>query len=426
MNRLKKTNWLYLVFSFIIAVLLWFFVISELNPVTEVSFRNLDIQIVNSDQLTSNGLVITSGANTTATVKVQGKRDKIALVKAGKFTLTASVASISAPGTYNLNYTISVDVPDVSVVSENPSQVSITVERVASKTIPIEVNFTGNMPADYFIESFSLSKDAVVLTGAKSAIDSVKTAVLKYDISAVKSSVSTTLEYSLLDEKGKTANAEDISVDIKAVTLNLNVKVQKQLPLRVNFISSEYFSEEMIEYAIEPQEITVSADPETANYYNSIVLGTENLKSFKTSEMESALFDIILPDGLTSDDGIQKAKLTVKTPDHERKKITVASDYFAKSDDYVFNPLSAVKVDVFGPKTIVDVLDARDFNVEIDYVKTDTETGVITAYLKVSCASSDIVIFGTYSVVVEEVEITDVTEIGDITPEEPAFPEEEI
>ncbi|MBQ7624847.1 MAG: hypothetical protein IJS65_06210 [Clostridia bacterium] len=398
MIKLKRINWFYLFLSFVISLLLWFFVISELNPVTEVSFHNLDIQIVNADQLNNNGLMIVNGGNNTATVKVRGNRDKIALVKKGKFTLTASVASITAPGTYNLNYSVSVDVPDISVISENPSQVTVVVDRVASKSLTIDTDITGSLKNDYVLESLKLSNDAVLITGAQTAVDEVAKIKVEYNISDLYESRNVTLPIVLLDENGKELDPDNLAFDIQSVLLSVNIKQRKTVPVKVNFISSENFSEDMLVCTIEPSEITVLGEHSEVDSYNALVLGSVNIKSFITNKLENIEYDIVLPNGLTAETEYQKAKVTITAPDYSRKTVTVPSSYFKPSSEYKFSQSTSVTVDVFGPKDLIQTLDSRDFNIEIAYVKEGSSINKKTAYLDVSCTLSDIVVLGTYTV----------------------------
>ena len=198
---LKKHNILMRIVSVFIAILTWFFVISEINPDMESRVKGIDVIVTDVDHLAANGLAIVDGGNEKIDVKVRGKRDKLVLVEADKFNVTASAAQITVPGTYKLNCNTVVDVDGVSVISKNPSQITVVVDRVSSKTVPAELVFTGKMSDKYILDDYSITPDAIVVKGPQTQLEKVYKAVVKVNLSDLSKSVETSLSYQLLDNK---------------------------------------------------------------------------------------------------------------------------------------------------------------------------------------------------------------------------------
>ena len=393
---LKKYNIATRLLSILIAILMWFFVVSQLNPDMDSTFRNIDVQITDIEQLTGNGLAIVSGGNATATVKVRGKRDKIALLEADSFKITASVGAITVPGTYNLSYNI--EVPDASVVTKKPSQISVVIDHISSKTIPAVINFSGKMQTNYLLDDYSLSPNAIVVKGPQSMLGNIDKAVLSYNVTGLTKSGETTLSYTLVDKEGDAVDMTAFTVDTPAIVLKTDVKLQKTIPLTVNFISDGVFSESIIKWDIQPSGITVIGDPSVVSDLNKINLGTVNLKTIITSRAETLAYSVNLPNGLSAVTPVDSAVLNITTPGYGFKSIVVSSELFEPAEGYKYLFGSGITVDVFGSTKLLENLDAEDFTVKPIRVSESHEGVTGIAALSVTCRYSDATILGVYTV----------------------------
>lgn len=392
---LKKYNIFTWLISLLIALLIWFFVVSQLNPDMDSRFRNIDIQITDIEQLTANGLAIVSGGNATADVKVRGKRDKIVLLEADSFKVTASVASITVPGTYNLSYNI--DVPDVSVVSKNPSQISVVIDHISSKSVPAVIKFTGKMPEDYVLYDYTLSPDAIIVKGPQSQLDMIAEAVVTYDLDDNKKSRETTLSYSFYDKQGDILDIEGLSVDTPAIVLRTEVMLVKTVPLVADVISEGMFSENIVNVTVEPAEIEIMGDPSVAGYVNSIVVGTVDLKTAITSHQTSVEYDFVLPDGLSSETELDSVSVQLDTQGYGYSRMYLSSKDFEPIDGFTFLTGSTVNIEVFGRTSVLNKLLDSDFIVKPLSISYDGTGITATVSLDISCKYQDVWVVGAYT-----------------------------
>ena len=70
-----KNNLKTKVLSVIVAIILWSFVISTVNPPTSKKFQDVPVTLVNMESLTDRGLVIVSPKYTTIQLELTGKRN---------------------------------------------------------------------------------------------------------------------------------------------------------------------------------------------------------------------------------------------------------------------------------------------------------------------------------------------------------------
>ncbi len=402
---LKKYNILTWVLSLFIAVLIWFFVVSQLNPDMDARFKNIDVQITDIEQLTANGLAIVSGGNETADIKVRGKRDKVVLLEADSFKISASVASITVPGTYNLSYNI--EVPDVSIVAKTPSQISVVIDHISSKTVPASIIFSGNLPDGFIMHDYTLSPDAVVVKGPRSHLDNIDHVVVNFDLSNVRKSQQKTMSYSFLNKQGSVLAIDGITVDTPAILVNTHVMQTKTVPLTVDVISEGMFAENIIDINVTPKTIRIIGDPDIVGPVNRISVASVNLKTAIISHQESLDFDFMLPDGLMTEDRIDSVSVSLVPKGYEYARIVISSDYFEPIDGYSYLTGSGITVEIFGKENTVDKVLNTDFVIEPISISDDDSGVTATVSLNVTCKHQDIAVIGLYTLPVVRQTTTD-------------------
>ena len=392
---LKKYNILTWVLSLFIAVLIWFFVVSQLNPDMDARFNNIDVQITDIEQLTANGLAIVSGGNETADVKVRGKRDKIVLLEADSFKISASVASITVPGTYNLSYNI--EVPDVSIVAKTPSQISVVIDHISSKTVPASIKFNGKLPDGFVMHDYTLSPDALIVKGPSSHLDHIDQVVVNFDLSNVRKSQQKTMSYSFLNKQGSVLEVDGITVDTPAILVDTHIMQTKTVPLTVDVISEGMFAENIIDVKVNPQTIQVMGDPDVVGPLNKISVASINLRTAVLSHQQTLDFAFTLPDGLMTDDNIDTVSVSLDPDGYDYAKIVVPSDVFEPVEGYSYLTGSGITVEIFGKENVVNKVLNTDFIVKPISI-SDGDSGVTaTVSFEVSCKHQDISVIGLYT-----------------------------
>ncbi len=405
MEWLKKHNIAAKLLSLLVAILVWFFVIAEINPDMESRVRGLDVIVTDVDQLAANGLAIVDGGNERIDLRVSGKRDKLVLLAPDKFQVTASAAEITMPGTYKLNCKTVVDVDGVSVIAKNPSQITVVVDRVSSKTVPASIKFTGNMSSNYILENYTLSPDAIVVKGPQSQLEKIESAELSYNIDYLTRSLNTSLSYKLVDAKGAEVDTDELTVDTPAIVLSATVKAIKKVPLKLELISEGIFSESITKYVVEPSTVSVIGDYDVVNLINSIDLGTENIMSLIIGGKTELTYNIVLPNGVYTNDAVSSAKVTVTTPGYSVEEVVVSAEDIEPAEGYLYKSGETVRFKVFGPTDTVKKLTGSSMTIYPATVETGTN-GEISIVLSAGVNNPEVIIIGEYSV--EAVKVTSV------------------
>src|SRR5438270_6306526 len=152
-------------FALVLAIVLYFVAVNETNPETTVrpSFT-VPVQVVN----VPSGLV---PADTSPQVglRVRALPTVLARVRADSFTAQVDATTARA-GSNDLPVNVRSTDPEVRGVDAEPTVVTINLEEIQERVLPVRVNVTGQVPQGYTQGEARADPDRVTVAGAASLV----------------------------------------------------------------------------------------------------------------------------------------------------------------------------------------------------------------------------------------------------------------
>lgn len=189
------------VLSVLLAIILWIYVSNEQNPTSD---KEININLENAG-LAQNYL-ITGGMPESVRVKVHGNKTQLANLAPGDFR-----AMISIPEGETGEITVPVQVsspPGLRVVQVYPNEVSVTVDSLVEKVIPVAVNLRGKPPQGYVAQTPLCQPGTVVARGPSKAVTEVSQATAVVDVQSA---------------------TQDIELNLTVTTGNLSVSLNPSM-----------------------------------------------------------------------------------------------------------------------------------------------------------------------------------------------------
>ncbi len=124
-------------------------------------------------------------------------------------------------GDHTLTPEVLIGLKPAEVVEVLPATVSISLEKVASKTIPISFVQTGSLPVGFQTRSARLSQSEANLVGPESLVETVVEIAATIDVSEITSTISRTLDLKPLNEAGVVVEGVVLSPNRVDVTLEV-------------------------------------------------------------------------------------------------------------------------------------------------------------------------------------------------------------
>lgn len=203
------------IISVVIAVVLWAYVIEGVNPMKSTTIKDVPVQLLNVDSLTSNGLALSGEASYTVDVVVEGKRADLNKLNPGEIIAEANLFGYSIGKNY---IPVTTSAPEgIIVMQANPNKIIVTIEELVEVTRPIKVVFAGQFEEGMEAGQITTQPETIRVSGAKSEVGAV---------SYVEAEVNTTR----LTTEGST-------IQTNAVAVNRNGDVVSNVRLSSSFIN---------------------------------------------------------------------------------------------------------------------------------------------------------------------------------------------
>ena len=370
----KANKVLYIALSLLIAIVFWLYVDDVQGSKISETYYRIPIEFIGAeDTLPNRGLMLTEGEDITIDLKLSGPRILISGLDKSDIRIQVDLTNISAVGTYTLNYEIlfpdNVDRSRISREYASRSMVTVKIEELYTKTVPVEVYMSGEV-ADgyiYMAERLVLDPANLVVSGREKDVEKVAAARIKLDLTGATSSISRKFDYELLDAEGNVIEAEGIRLSDNQIQVDAPVYLVKTLNLTVKFKESPGYNLEDVDWKLEQNTVEVAGEAASLENKEDILLGEIDLSSL-LSDTEMVL-DISLPAGTVNLSGYTTTTLTITFSDNLATKALSVSNISAVglSEGQSFDRLtSSVEVMLRGPADEVEQVTAEDVRVVVD------------------------------------------------------------
>ena len=344
-------------------------------------------------------LTIIDGGDITVSATLTGKRDRMQLVSNDKLIAAVDVSSITEPGIYTVNYTVRVDVQDVTVTTKSPQQITIEVARFTSASIPVSVELTGALGADLSAKGYTVTPNEITVRGPEDVVKTIASAKIEYSLDGVTSSVNTKLKYELLDKNGSPVTNSLLSVDTPSVSLSVPLTMTKKVPVTIGYYSSDMISEDLIRTTMSVESLVLEGDPEVLRPLNQVQVGSISLRNMIETGIREYSFFYVLPNGVSMVEGSSAVQVSVNIdiPGYSTKQITVNQTKFSSNSDFTYLDQN-ITFHVFGPTDELTWITEEDFAYMPNYTASSLKPGQQTVMMKISSNNTAIHVLGSYVV----------------------------
>lgn len=325
-NNLKKHKAFYIVLSILLAIVLWAYVVNVENPDIEKTVSDIPVTFLGENALAEENLMVTSDKTATISLRLQGKRQTLTQLSRDNITITADLSKLMTTGlhqvAYELRFPSYITVGgNVTILDRSSNYVDVTLGRMVTKTVPVEVRFEGNVASGYVGDELQISPNTIEISGEEQAIAKVKSAHAVLAGKDLTETLTADLTYQLMDLDGNEVSSNEIQKNVETVSVTLPVVVAKDIPLKVALQEGGGAREEHAEVEIEPASIVLSGGETELKGLESIVIGTVDLaRVISSGEME---FAIPLPENVKNVSGVETAKVSVTIEGLETQTVQV-------------------------------------------------------------------------------------------------------
>ncbi len=383
--------------SLVIAFGLWAYVISVEMPESEETYYNIPVVLDGQGILEERNLMILSTQDFKVNLTLSGYRSDLKKLDSSNITLLTDLSRITEPGVHTLEYTVSfpgsAQSAPIQTVKKDPQVIQITVAQRSQKEVPVEVQFTGTLPADYTYDrnNVVLDNEKVTISGPKDVIDQIAKASITINLDNKTQTITDTFKHTLCGEDGNPiADVSAVTVNLSDIKATVTIHRLKEIPLRVDVIPGGGITLEMATVTLDKTTIKVSGSEAALEGLDEIFLGTIDLSKF-TAETQDPVFTITLPDNVKNVSGIEEVTADVEIPaltdpEFETRKFVVKSFRATgvPAGMQVEFQTEQLVIELRGWKDTLDKIKAENIVVVVDFTGAQAGSASYTAAIRIS------------------------------------------
>lgn len=353
--------------ALILAIIVWVSAVSSADPNEEREYSApIPITVLGLDP----DLVVTGQYDDEVKVSIRAPRSVQERLAANPDAIHAyiNLSGLKA-GEHTLEPQIAIDLSPTRVTLVSPSEITLKLENILSKEVPVEIRQNGALPIGYTAGTPVLSQDSALVIGPESQVLKVEQVVASVDLSNIITSISRQVELKALDARGVIVsginlNPTQVNVEIPITQLggyrNVFVKIVTTGQIAQGFYLTGIMAD--------PPNITIySTDPELAANMPAFIETTPlNLNgAFESFEKDVSLN---LPEGIVV---VGDQQVTIKVNISAIQSsilLTGIQVEISNLGQGLKAALSPDRVDIYvsGPLYLLDKLNAADIIVTLD------------------------------------------------------------
>ena len=244
--------------SILLAVIVWFMVMSLTNPTITVTLTNLKVRFVGEATLRDRNLTVTGRENIPPlSVTVRGNRGDLMNYMDDVY-IQVDLSNITDAGTYSLTGKPVIPTTRIGVEKENYGNITVNAEKIVSKETEVKVTYTG-VPTDKLVRT-DIKNPVVEISGAESEINEVDGAQAVINWQDVKEGESK-LEYALINSSGAPIT-ENETIESPRSEIDVVNRIYDAVTLPIDVKLSDSFSEgyELDDPKTEPDRVKVGVE----------------------------------------------------------------------------------------------------------------------------------------------------------------------
>ena len=174
--------------AFVIAFLLWLFVVNTDDPIIDQVYKNITVTVEHEEVITQAETKKTYQIvdNTQAVdVTVTAKRSVLNKIKAEDIVAIADMKELHLDSMVPIEVQIPGYEDSYEEVVTNPRNLQVKIEENVSKTLPITPTTTGTVRDGYFLGEVKADPEKVTLNGPESIINTITKVVAEVSVSGL-------------------------------------------------------------------------------------------------------------------------------------------------------------------------------------------------------------------------------------------------
>ncbi len=292
------------VIALVFAMLLWGYVLTDQKPMREKEVTNVATSFDGEAELIAQGYCVRGSRADIlqdVTVKVRTQITNYAYVTPSSIIASISLRNISEARVYELPIQATVTSSLGVVQSITPATVTVEIDTLVTKTIPITTSFTGQLPDGYWADMDALSTTSRLdITGPKTDISTITHGECVVDLADRTGTIYSTFDVTFYDKNNNIVSSDIIIGTLPTSTVRLPIYPMKNVPVDVesSLVGADNLAanHEIVKAVATPSTVRLVGDQAALDQIDSITLEPIAINGLDSTMTVSG--ELIVPDGV--------------------------------------------------------------------------------------------------------------------------------
>ncbi len=394
---LKKYDVLTKALSLLIAIVLWVYVVSVSNPVSDVDLKYITPVFLGSEELmTSKNLAIVGDYS--VSLEISASRHDILNLNQADIEVEVDVSNISSPGSYELPYKVTMPSGLYTVKKKTPAKLLVKFDEENTRSIPVKLA-TDDLAAKGFVvdkANTSISPRELKITGLQEDVERIAYAQINISQKDAKETISGKMDYKFYDFEGKVVDLKSIEADYDVVDVSIPVLKTKEVPLTIDVQGNDMLKK-YVNYTVEPAVITVAGDESVIDQLPSIAAGTVKLSEIAGNGVKS--FTVTPPDGIVNMSGETTATAKIELEGLSKKTVKtslveIINTFNLPTGHKVAPVTTSIDVDILGTEEALANISSANVRAvaDLEYIVLSRGTHPVDVSIKIDGVPDAVVV----------------------------------
>lgn len=309
------------ILSVMLALLMWFYVITEQNPEITKDVT-VPIRLINTVFLEKSNMVLANDSNNyKLTLRIRGKKNALDKLNESTVDAYADLEGHNKKGENFLKINIDGIPEGVDIVAKSTESLKVLLESKVSVQKSVQLNLMGNPSHGMAAMTPVMAPNDVVITGAESQINKIRNVKVDVDIASVNVEVKRILPVRVLDENGK--DIQNITVEPGNVEVNIPIENTKRVSLVADISGKPADGYILSSILVQPEEILITGKQQALEGINS--LKTEKIDINEGTGNITKEVKLVMPEGIEIANANEKVNISVNIERIKTSEITFGS-----------------------------------------------------------------------------------------------------
>ncbi len=209
-----------LILSFILAVIIWYNAIQGEDPL-RTQFLQIPVDLIGRPD---NTILVTPNTAQSVQIVFQGPTSLVTTLTDQDFSAVLDLSQVPFGEDVQVPIWVQSDIPEVTILSQSPEQLTIYLEETVTREIPVELDLRGSVAIGYSQGEPLIDPESILVSGIASQVEALDMARVTVFLNNDRETVRRTPQPIFYNRQGRPASISglDISTEQIEVTIPIN------------------------------------------------------------------------------------------------------------------------------------------------------------------------------------------------------------